>query len=168
MNAGKFPTAMEAKKDVGGSFYVVRGILQELVHESKVPPVDKKEDPREKIAIEKDEISTNTREISKPDQLPQPSILVENDELKDDGIESPNPTNKPTSRLHLDSETDPSAHEDEQQFFNSPSKTGSTESKIVSERELPEVPSVDVEHKTSVWQNLKSFANGIFSIWKRS
>ncbi|GER40175.1 hydroxyproline-rich glycoprotein family protein [Striga asiatica] len=139
MNAGKFPTASEAKKDVGGSFYVVRAILQELVHESKMPPVDKKEDPREKIAIEKDEISTSTGEISrdscsemKPDQLPQPSILVENDESKDDGIESPNPTDKPTRR------------------------------------ELPEVPSGDVEHKTSMWQNLKSFANGFFSIWKRS
>lgn len=36
MNAGKFPSVTAAKKEVGGSYYVVRNILQELEYESKV------------------------------------------------------------------------------------------------------------------------------------
>lgn len=36
MNAGKFPTASDAKKNVGGCFYVVRQILQELEYNSSL------------------------------------------------------------------------------------------------------------------------------------
>ncbi|KAK9045366.1 hypothetical protein V6N11_059249 [Hibiscus sabdariffa] len=36
MNAGKFPTITEAKKEVGGSFYVVRKVLQELEYKPNV------------------------------------------------------------------------------------------------------------------------------------
>ncbi|KAK8615453.1 hypothetical protein V6N13_017041 [Hibiscus sabdariffa] len=36
MNAGKFPTITEARKEVGGSFYVVRKVLQELEYKPNV------------------------------------------------------------------------------------------------------------------------------------
>ncbi|GMI75398.1 hypothetical protein HRI_001209100 [Hibiscus trionum] len=36
MNAGKFPSITEAKKEVGGSFYVVRKVLQELEYKPNV------------------------------------------------------------------------------------------------------------------------------------
>lgn len=36
MNAGKFPTASDAKKNVGGCYYVVRRILQELEYTSSL------------------------------------------------------------------------------------------------------------------------------------
>ncbi|XVF12172.1 hypothetical protein REPUB_Repub08aG0091400 [Reevesia pubescens] len=36
MNAGKFPSASTAQKEVGGSYYVVRKILQELEYKSKL------------------------------------------------------------------------------------------------------------------------------------
>lgn len=42
---------------------------------------------------------------------------------------------------------------------------------VLSEcRELPRVPAEDAEpqRKSSMWTNLKSFANEILSIWKRS
>ena len=36
MNAGKFPSVTAARKEVGGSYYFVRRILQELEYKSKV------------------------------------------------------------------------------------------------------------------------------------
>lgn len=36
MNAGKFPTVTAAQKEVGGSYYVVRKVLQELEYKSKI------------------------------------------------------------------------------------------------------------------------------------
>lgn len=36
MNAGKFPTTSITKKQVGGCYYVVRGIIQELEYKAKM------------------------------------------------------------------------------------------------------------------------------------
>ncbi|CAA0819624.1 hydroxyproline-rich glycoprotein family protein [Striga hermonthica] len=198
MNAGKFPTAKEVIKDVGGGFYFVRSIIQELEYKSKMSPVamDKKE-ASYKIATEKDKIFTNTQEISvskdlgegeiisplsmvdtvdssfesyKSDQKPQPSISLEDGESKDVGIQSPNPIDQPTTKLHLDPENGKTVHEDEQKVDWSQSKTELQELQEVSEREAHKAPNEVGERKeqTSLWQNLKSFANGIFGIWKRS
>lgn len=43
MNAGKFPTASDARKEVGGSYYTIRQILQELEYNSKMSPIDIRE-----------------------------------------------------------------------------------------------------------------------------
>jgi molybdenum-dependent DNA-binding transcriptional regulator ModE len=40
MNAGKFPTISAAKKEVGGSYYTIRKIIQELEYNSKISPSD--------------------------------------------------------------------------------------------------------------------------------
>lgn len=40
MNAGKFPTASFAVKQVGGSYYTVRKIIQELQYKSKLSSSD--------------------------------------------------------------------------------------------------------------------------------
>ena len=40
MNAGKFPTASIAVKQVGGSYYTVRKIIQELQYKSKLSSSD--------------------------------------------------------------------------------------------------------------------------------
>lgn len=40
MNAGKFPTASFAVKQVGGSYYTVRKIIQELQYKSKLTSSD--------------------------------------------------------------------------------------------------------------------------------
>ncbi|GER29971.1 aspartyl/glutamyl-tRNA(Asn/Gln) amidotransferasesubunit B [Striga asiatica] len=178
MNAGKFPTVTEVKKDVGGGYYFVRSIIQELAYKSKMSPVavDKKE-ASDKIAIEKDKISTNTEEISIAKDLgegeiisQQPSISLENDESKDVGIQSPNPIDQPTIKQHLDPENGKTVHEDEHKFDWSQSKTELQELQEVSEREAHKAPNEVAERKeqTSMWENLKSFANGIFGMWKRS
>ncbi|XP_059453813.1 uncharacterized protein LOC132184265 isoform X3 [Corylus avellana] len=40
MNAGKFPTSSATRKEVGGSYYTIRKIIQELEYNSKIPPLD--------------------------------------------------------------------------------------------------------------------------------
>ncbi|KAL3634212.1 hypothetical protein CASFOL_021266 [Castilleja foliolosa] len=233
-NAGKFPSASEAMKDVGGSYYVIREILQELIYNSKMsPPVDTKTASSDKSAIiEKDEISTiNTEKDSQATEMeeliispitevnvqdssvasfesnqdPQPPISVESGESKEVGNQSCHPTDQPKGELHLDPENDKTchedeqkcdekivhenkqivdtktAHEDEQKFSEkfvheneqkldgSQSKAELQESTEVSGRELHKATTEDVDDKTktSVWQNLKSFANGIMDMWKR-
>lgn len=39
MNAGKFPTVSVAHKHVGGSYYIVRELVQELKHKVKISPI---------------------------------------------------------------------------------------------------------------------------------
>ncbi|GFP96372.1 hypothetical protein PHJA_001781300 [Phtheirospermum japonicum] len=193
-NAGKFPTASEAMKDVGGSYYVIREILQELIYNSKISPTASSE---KSAIIKKDEISTtNTEEeliispISKvtiedsssqsfeSNQHPQPSISVESDESKEVGNQSRYPTDQPRSNPHLDPENDKTAHEEKQKFdekivheneqksYGSQSKAELQES---TERELHRVTTEDADDRTitSVWQNLKSFANEMLDKWKR-
>lgn len=76
MNAGKFPTVSDAMKDVGGSYYFVREILQELIYKSKMSPIGTKDTSLEKIVLNKDEISTNTAEVSQTRKL-EDSLLSE-------------------------------------------------------------------------------------------
>lgn len=44
MNAGKFPTHFAARKHVGGSFYIIRQIMQELKHNAICSQADKPND----------------------------------------------------------------------------------------------------------------------------
>ncbi|KAA8542962.1 hypothetical protein F0562_024114 [Nyssa sinensis] len=44
MNAGKFPTASHATKQVGGSYYVIRKILQELEYKSKISSIKRRDE----------------------------------------------------------------------------------------------------------------------------
>ncbi|KAL0369002.1 UNVERIFIED_CONTAM: hypothetical protein Scaly_1119100 [Sesamum calycinum] len=76
MNAGKFPTASDAVKDVGGSYYVVRQILQELQYNSKVSPADTKGASLEKSFVSKDETSTKSVEVSQTRGLGEVSPIL--------------------------------------------------------------------------------------------
>ncbi|KAL6504369.1 hypothetical protein OROGR_026292 [Orobanche gracilis] len=199
MNAGKFPTTSEAMKDVGGSYYIVRVILQELKHNFKMSSLDITDTSSQRSAPKKkDEISTNIGEVSqapqwgkltspiskadtvdssnktfKSDQRPQSSILVEDDGgSKDMCTQSYCPTDEPKSSPHFDpgNNKHETVDQDKQEPDGSLSKAEPHESTEVSERELHKVTTEDSDHKTksSVWQNLKSFANGILGTWKRS
>lgn len=54
INAGKFPTASEARKQVGGSYYVVKNLLQETMYKSKLSPLEimNRSILRKEVAIE--------------------------------------------------------------------------------------------------------------------
>ncbi|KAJ8625250.1 hypothetical protein MRB53_033780 [Persea americana] len=51
-NAGKFPTATAAQKQVGGSYYVIRQILQEIQYKFKLSNVNKKDEVQLKTTEE--------------------------------------------------------------------------------------------------------------------
>ncbi|KAI3460227.1 hypothetical protein Pfo_016890 [Paulownia fortunei] len=194
MNAGKFPTISDARKDVGGSYYVVRQILQELKYNSKMSSVDTKDASLKKSAMKKDEISTNFGEVSQARELgelispiskvdigdtrsksfeskqgPQSSIAVESDKSKDVQTQSHRPSDEPKSSLHLDPENNKQETVHDKLKFDG-FKVEPQKSTEISGRELHKEPTEDAEaqRKSSVWQNLKSFANGILGIWKRS
>ncbi|PIN25270.1 hypothetical protein CDL12_02006 [Handroanthus impetiginosus] len=214
MNAGKFPNVSDAKKDVGGSYYVVRQILQELQYNSKMSSKDTGDvTSSDKSSVKKDEISINSQEVSDTRELrninvpiskvdigdsssksyktkeeSQSSISVKaslndetqflssvSDKLKDVGTQSHRLSDEPESSRHFDSENNikqETIHEDKLKFDGFKPKAGSQESAESEEsgRELHKVPTEDAEpqRKSSVWQNLKSFASGILDAWRRS
>lgn len=65
MNGGKFPSTKAAMKEVGGSYYTVKKIVQEMQYNTKMP-VDKdtvvKEASARKAAIRKDNLVTKVEE----------------------------------------------------------------------------------------------------------
>ncbi|XP_010248508.1 PREDICTED: uncharacterized protein LOC104591401 isoform X2 [Nelumbo nucifera] len=64
-NAGKFPTPSVARKHLGGSYYVIRQILQELEYRSKLPPISKKVE----TLLEKEEVVKHETQIKVEDKL---------------------------------------------------------------------------------------------------
>ncbi|EYU36306.1 hypothetical protein MIMGU_mgv1a014376mg [Erythranthe guttata] len=189
MNPGKFPTVSDAVKDVGGSYYFVRQILQELIYNSKLSSmkVSRTSKLPEIISpsskVESTDPGSKTYEL---EQGPQSSVTVEaniNDETQifsavnakseDVGTESHHSVDEPESCLTLDPQNNirkETIHEDKVKFDGLQPKSEPQESVEVSGRELDEVPSKELEpqKKSSMWKNLKSFANEILDIWRRS
>lgn len=180
-NAGKFPTTTNAMKDTGGSYYTVRQILQELIHNSKQPTGDTKETSLKKSTTENDKISANIKERyedstfkSNGKQGQQSSVLKEasinekasifqqTDKSEDVGTQFHPSIGKPESSQLPDPENNIN-----QENHKNKLQQESTE---VLGRESQKVPTGDAEPQTSlsVWNNLKSFANGIINLWKRS
>lgn len=68
MNAGAFPTVSCAKKELGGSYYVVKSILQELQYKAKMSPwspvtvdMPKQEEVREIESLAQVEENSNSQ-----------------------------------------------------------------------------------------------------------
>ena len=67
MNAGKFPTVSEARKHVGGSYYTVRELVQELEYKAKISPLTERNEnsmenepgKEEKSLAEAEKVSTS-------------------------------------------------------------------------------------------------------------
>ncbi|XP_031103424.1 uncharacterized protein LOC116007007 isoform X1 [Ipomoea triloba] len=66
MNSGKFPTPSIAKNEVGGSYYFVRSIVQELEYECKMSSLKVKGDTlQEKDVSINDDLTGNIKELKK-------------------------------------------------------------------------------------------------------
>ncbi|RVW25947.1 hypothetical protein CK203_095950 [Vitis vinifera] len=71
MNAGKFPTVSEAQKHVGGSYYIVRELVQELEHKAKTSPLSRRNEnlmenepaKERKSLAEAEKVSTSRRTV---------------------------------------------------------------------------------------------------------
>ncbi|KAL1569242.1 hypothetical protein AAHA92_00742 [Salvia divinorum] len=267
-NDGKFPTVSHTIKEVGGGYYTVRQIIQEMLYNSKQSSPDAKHVSTGKSSTKKIEIAynsenaiditdirtvksaTNNHEIicdseersmytknnsseksatknhemicnseeqsmytrdatleksvmkedpilTKFEEVPQASELgegtgpilkdvensssmsiqskldqfvpVETDEPKDVEAQSPHLSDKPESSRNLDYEKEHKIREEKVKSNVSEHKAGPYKSSEISGRELDNVHNKYADQKkSSVWNNLKSFANGILSIWKRS
>lgn len=65
MYDGKLPSTTDTRKEVGGSYYVVKNILQELKYKSKMSdPTDVNENSLRKEIIEETECLTEVVEVS--------------------------------------------------------------------------------------------------------
>ncbi|KAF8398644.1 hypothetical protein HHK36_014499 [Tetracentron sinense] len=65
LNAGKIPTPSAARKQVGGSYYTIKKILQELEYKSKISPISKRDENlsgKEELAKEEHESFTKIEE----------------------------------------------------------------------------------------------------------
>ncbi|KAL3512972.1 hypothetical protein ACH5RR_025689 [Cinchona calisaya] len=64
LNSGKFPTVSDTKKEVGGSYYLVRKIVQELQYESKMSSTSmRKELLKETEGDKKNELPTGFEDV---------------------------------------------------------------------------------------------------------
>ncbi|XP_061342961.1 uncharacterized protein LOC133289103 [Gastrolobium bilobum] len=96
-NAGKFPTTKDIKKQVGGSYYVVREISQELKYNSKMKSsngmdeilVEKLFDDSKLLTTESVNVSSGNTEIAKhrPIQDVSPSVVLDDKETVDTGYD---------------------------------------------------------------------------------
>ncbi|CAA2996624.1 Hypothetical predicted protein [Olea europaea subsp. europaea] len=161
MNAGKFPTASDARKEVGGSYYTIRQILQELEYNSKMSPID----IREATSKVNDTMKKNTSEEGMETSF---SALD-----KSEGVAAH------THHLPLEAKcnwhshrekpvndtNDDTVSEDMLKFVGLRAKTEQQPSPDLgnSGRELYKEPTGDAESqgKSSVWKNLKSLVNNI-------
>ncbi|KAL2487651.1 uncharacterized protein Fot_41000 [Forsythia ovata] len=205
MNAGKFPTISKARQETGGSYYVIRQILQELVYNSKTSSMDTKDSSSMgNYTMKKNEMSTGFEELSRSSVTSQDAqktneILVGeefinrnessidaaqvsgnvstfNADINEDCqiynenlLENQNSIYVATKHHQgvgpKDNVKEETASEDMSKFDGLKPKAKQQE----SSRELYKELSKDAESqgKSSVWENLKSFANGFLGIWRK-
>ncbi|XP_022849208.1 uncharacterized protein LOC111371447 [Olea europaea var. sylvestris] len=215
MNAGKFPSAFKAMKEAGGSYYVIRQILQELEYNSKMSSMATKDlSSVGNYRMKKNEMSTeelssssvNSQDAQKINKTPMEEDFINRGEsstdaaqvsgnvstldahISEDGqiynensVENQNSNYFSTKPQRVVGKSDEILHihpekpedyakrekgsEDTLQFDGL--KPNAQQQK--SSRELYKEPIEDAEPegKSSVWENLKSFANGFLGIWRK-
>ncbi|XP_059661628.1 uncharacterized protein LOC132307780 [Cornus florida] len=207
VNAGKFPSVSLARKNLGGSYYVIRKIVQELEYQSLVSPIktgnedivgkevakENKSSMDEGIRKDAQEFAVNDVDVcdyslkhSEPKKGSQTSVMVEetlseevldtrtgdysnfvatkSQLLKEEAKEEYHPcpekaeedVNEKTSNDMLELE---GPNLNTKQHQQSPELDMFVGEKQTGDQQLPK--------DSSVWGNLKSFANGIFNMWRK-
>ncbi|XP_047967395.1 uncharacterized protein LOC125211578 isoform X2 [Salvia hispanica] len=245
-NDGKFPTVSHTIKEVGGGYYTVRQIIQEMLYNSKQSSTDAKYVSIGKSSTKETEIASNSKnEIdltdirnvrsttnnhdmicnseeqsmytkdnsaeksatkihemicnSEEQSMYTRDVSLEKSTIKEDHIltkfeevpqalelgEGTGPILKDVetsssmaikskqdqfvSVENLDYEKEHEIREENENSNASEHRAGRQESSEISGRELDNMPHEYADQKkSSVWNNLKSFANGILSMWKKS
>ncbi|CAI9770953.1 unnamed protein product [Fraxinus pennsylvanica] len=215
MNAGKFPTASQARKETGGSYYVIRQILQELEYNSKMSSMCTKDlSSVENYSTKKNVMSTEElsgSSVTSQDAQKTNEILVGEEFIKgsesstdaaevsgnfstfdadtsEDGqirnkilMENQNSNYVATKPHRGVGEAEESMHSHPEKPEDNVKEDTGSEDKLKfdglkpkakqrkSSWELYKEPSEDAESqgKSSVWENLKSLANGFLGIWKK-
>ncbi|CAI9776343.1 unnamed protein product [Fraxinus pennsylvanica] len=191
MNAGKFPTAFKAMKEAGGSYYFIRQILQELEYNSKMSSMGTKDlSSVGNYSMKKNEMSTEELSSGSSTDAAQVSgnvstfdanISKDGQIYNENSLENQNSNYVATKPHRGVGEVDKILHSHPQKPEDYvKEETGSDDTlkfdrlkpkaqKGKSSRELYREPSEDAEPegKSSVWENLKSLANGFLGIWRK-
>ncbi|KAF6153410.1 hypothetical protein GIB67_003600 [Kingdonia uniflora] len=224
-NAGKYPTAGTVKKQVGGSFYVIRLIVQELEYNSKMSSINKgNETLFDEVSNEERQPSIEAEEVSRSETIidltsSELSLGVEGDsnteiihvenigtcnnlEAKEGSqastwVEKPvieeasNPTTKDDysdsigpQNLQMEQELKsrplPESPEDtviETVTIQSCQEAKGPKGDVMPETELDNYEREDISRKenkeeelpkkSTMWGNLKSFADGFINLWRK-
>ncbi|KAI3407190.1 uncharacterized protein J3R85_021223 [Psidium guajava] len=203
-NAGKFPTASDAMNHVGGSFYVIRKIIQELEHKSKLPQstsgteissspkINRVKKSGTKVDTNSSKVSVNAgteveddrlmfvvaesqgsrEEITDVSHLSQQDLNrkgVRNDDS--DGVAEKSSVEMEVQNMTLDvhPHEDSARHSPREDFIDSgaPELRKEPSHDVETEESFKRNDDAGASRKSSLWGNLKSFADGIVSIWKK-
>lgn len=90
MNNGKFPNTSNIQKEVGGSYYVIKGILQEMEYRSKTSPINIMHEKaiEEEATDDADRASADVAEVSISHVKPKKTVDVD-DVISDAAKEEP-------------------------------------------------------------------------------
>lgn len=206
-NAGKFPAASDIMNHVGGSFYVIRKIIQELEHKSKLPQstsgteissgpkLNRVKKSGTKVDTNCSKVSVNAgteveddrlmfvvaesqgsrEEITDVSHLNRDKLQdIKRKEVRNDDSDSI--TEKSSVKMEVQNMTlDVHPHEDNARHSpredltdsGAPELRKEPSHDIETEESVKRNNDADISRKSSLWGNLKSFADGIVSIWKK-
>ncbi|WOK98785.1 hypothetical protein Cni_G07497 [Canna indica] len=171
-NGGKFPSVSQVQQETGGSYYIIRQLVQELEYKTKFASLNKGSENLSKA-------DTNQNSVVKE----MPSTSVRDETLKSNiGIKD-----EPSVSLNLESEAHTSEFPSEA-TVGCKTDIGMTHSshdaprgKVVEDigdkaLESEEHPvdhqrsfqQEDAQRTTNLWGNLRSLADGIIGIWRKS
>ncbi|KAK6914560.1 hypothetical protein RJ641_021881 [Dillenia turbinata] len=210
MNAGKFPTTSGAVKEVGGSYYVVKYIIQELQSRTKMSPATDQcvlgkgvvKEVKSLAKVEQSSIAVdsklqkavcfndlNGKNSGKLDHeakcYPQNSVSIEKSSLEDavEHIEAVDHSTFETTSQELKGEhleasflppkkpedtngnSLPGFNDSNQEVAQFQASSHSDDSSMkVSQKQNNDQ---EVPKESSLWRDLKSFAYGVVSMWRK-
>ncbi|XP_030521316.2 uncharacterized protein LOC115734610 [Rhodamnia argentea] len=206
-NAGKFPTACDAMNHVGGSFYVIRKIIQELEHKSKLPQstsgteissgpkLNRVKKSGTKVDANSSKVAANAGTEVEDDRLmfvvaesqgsreeitdvshlsPDKLQDIKRKEVRNDDSDSV--AEKSSVKMEVQNVIlDVHPHEDNARHspMEDLTDSGALELRkepshdVETEESVKRNDDVDTSRKSSLWENLKSFADSIVNIWKK-
>ncbi|KAK9115474.1 hypothetical protein Sjap_014421 [Stephania japonica] len=155
-NAGKFPSTTAAKKQVGGCYYVVKRILQEL--QSQPQP---QQQNHINAAARSPSTSTSDRSTLKKQSHTTTIEIIQEvlhaqtvDDVEPKAISKEEPTLQTPAHVNASTPPSPSVQDAAQQTTN-PDHLQRNEHED------------QLQKKTNIWRNLRSFADGIISLWSK-
>ncbi|KAF7129705.1 hypothetical protein RHSIM_Rhsim10G0138900 [Rhododendron simsii] len=180
-NAGKFPTVSEARNQVGGSYYVIRKIVQELEYQSTISSMNTRHDMKlRKVVVKVHVTSKRVKEVPGINEdvktvagynaehgTSDECSTSERRHISEGGAEGDihqrpeKPEHGVNERSHSDAVLDLDVPETKSEQYQQ-----SSESDKFS-RALSEKQNEELSKKPSVWGNLKTLADGIMKMWSK-
>ncbi|KAJ4972873.1 hypothetical protein NE237_006047 [Protea cynaroides] len=207
-NSGKFPTPTFAQKNLGGSYYALRQIIQELEYKSNSPPTNRTEEsiPRKEVEAASQESLTEVEEDSESkmgctssEQLGMDENVQTMINTMKDGVstthfeaeEGPQVSTRFEEILSVENiklkieeviHTHSEKHEDSEKEGNATKGLQDSNGPRGVVQETVEALDTDkferdiirkeneedqLQNRSAIWRNLKSFADGFMNLWRK-